>query len=451
MQRACTEAGLRSWCYEFGDPQSFTYMMLIVEEAGKFWLHDPWLDLSSDQDLVTLLDQIEAGGKVSLTAGPDSRTYLIDAKMEDARALRWLGKRVNAKRGSAMQVKGGMELLHNTAPAYRALIEASDVEDVSGLLLQPVALLNPDGLHDDIRPLAERLGLLPASTQGGRGASRQVSQSLLTNRTQDALELARSAQVQLASMLDQLVAERRDLTQELSALRGQHSDLQIELATLKESTRGELLRAAQARMAAEQEAQQTGARLAQMKAEADDAHANALRIQDLLNNSEGETRRLLEALDASEAERQRIEAPVIAAEALSASFAGSAPRSILGDMILGAAATVGTGGQLTARGRKGGCICYGPYLNLAGGSYCLEIDWFRPALAGLLPSRGVIEVVDGDRFLYSQKFKLGAGNTRLKINFDIAASKQKREVEFRVMVGRNSFATLGEIRLEAKG
>jgi hypothetical protein len=464
MQQACTEAGLRSWCYEFGDPRHFTHMVLLVEEGGKIFLHDPYLDLVGAEDFLTILDRVEAGEGVDLISGLIQRPYLADPKLEVDAARKWLKLKSEDQRGTKLHVRGGLDFLENTVPAYRELLASSGTTDLSEHLVKAIALLNPAGLHEDVRFLAERLGLIDAPAAPASG---KASRSLLTSRSEEAIELARAAQQKLGVMLDQLNAERTSLTQDLAELRNRHTDTLVELATLRETsraettalretTRVELMRAAQARMAAEEETLQTKARLDQLKAEIDDRVAESQRIQELLNVAEGDKRNLLTALDASEAERQQLAAAAaaVAAEAEAraakqAQFAAT-PRSLLPALTVGAAATVRPDGSFAVKGRRGGCICYGPYLDLAPGTYQLEIDCQRPAVAGWLRSHAIVEVVDGSRFLYSSQMKLGGGRTKTAITFEVPASDQMRQIEFRILVKRNSFAVLRDLRLEAR-
>jgi hypothetical protein len=455
MQQACTETGLRSWCYEFGNPHQFTHMVLLVEEGDKIWLHDPYLDLSSNQDFLSLLDQLDAGQSISLLESADKRLYLADPKLEDELARKWLKISAKDKRGRMLQVRGGLSLLENTQPAYRDQLTISGARGLADLLRKPIALLNPDGLQDDVRFLAERLGLLEPKR---KRANAKEAHTLVSIRNEEAIEIARAAQQQLAGMLDQLNKERANLGEQLVDLRVRHTDTLVELAALRESSRAELMRAAQARMTAEAEATQITARLNQMKAEIDDALAEGLRIQEALNHSEGEKRSLLLALDASEAERQQLvverarveaEARARADEHQVALKAG--PRSLLSALSIGAAASVRDDGSFGVRGRRGGCVCYGPYLDLTAGSYRLELDFERPSLAGILPAKAIIEVVDDQRYLYSSRVKLGGGRSRISATFDVPAAQQPRQVEFRVLVGRNSFAVLRDLRLETRG
>jgi hypothetical protein len=409
-----------------------------------------------------LLDKLKAGKPVELKSGAIQRPYLTDPKLEMATARSWLKLKPEDKRGTKLHVRGGMDFLVNTAPSYTTLLAATGATQLYDLWLQPVALINPAGNHEDAQKLAQRLGF-----SGGAPTTKRA-QNLLPGSSTEAVELARAAQQKLATMLDLLNAERSHLSEELTGLRHRHTEALVELATLRETTRAEtaalrestrveLMRAAQARMTAEEETTQTNARLEQLRAEIDDRIAESKRLQDLLNVAEGDRKNLLVALDASESERQQLAAASAAATAEAQAREqrrqdlAAAPRSLLPALSVGAAATVQADGSFAVKGQRGGCICYGPYLDLGAGTYQLELDFKRPALAGLLPSKAIVEVVDGNRFLFSSQVKLGGGRTSKTLTFDVPESDQPRQVEFRILVKRNSFVILRDSRLEARG
>jgi hypothetical protein len=91
LWRACTDRGLRAWCYEFGFPESLTQTVTIVDIEGVPEVHDAFFNLSYPCGLRDMLhalrDGVEATGKGKAR---DRKIYVMDPGGEPEATVRRL-------------------------------------------------------------------------------------------------------------------------------------------------------------------------------------------------------------------------------------------------------------------------------------------------------------------------------------------------------------------------
>lgn len=475
LQRACAEQGLESWCYEFGDPDGFTHMAVIAREGRSLRLHDPYLNLFSPGDL---FDLVAPGSAASLVEGKGSRPYLIDPLLEDADALK-LFKAAKVERGAQVQAPGGETLLRAVSPTYRMVEQQLGGRGLAALIGKPIALLDPAGSGAE---LAKRLGL-------GETASEPITAPGLLVAPFGG-STGRMAQEQLSLLLEQATGERSALLDRLMSEQRRSAALATELAVAQakvefaeirssdladrlvqavqsgdkaigeaDQLRRALAAAEREWQAAAEEASRSTARLTQMKAEVDDAQEEKRKLIAALAAAEAAQAELknqldevLSALEASELARHESEKALVpAAEPAADSAAPGIDerpiRSLLALLTPGGKAKVQNDGAIAMSGAGKGCLCYGPYIDLPAGVYRLELDLRRPAALGLLPAHAMIEIVDGSRYLFSSKCRLGPGSNSLAFDFEVPETTHSRQVEFRVIAGSRAFAVLTDMRL----
>ena len=120
---------------------------------------------------------------------------------------------------------------------------------------------------------------------------------------------------------------------------------------------------------------------------------------------------------------------------------------LLPSIIAGDAASVHGDGTLASKSWKGGCLCYGPYLHLEPGAFTLELEFERSPLGAAFASKFITEIVDGQRYLCTRQFRLGAGRQRIAIDFEVPPTTTTRRVEFRLLIGRRAMVTLLDMQL----
>lgn len=213
------------------------------------------------------------------------------------------------------------------------------------------------------------------------------------------------------------------------------------------------------RQDAAEEASRSTARLTQMKAEVDDAQEEKRKLITALAVAEAAQAELksqldevLSALEASElarheSEKARVPAEEPAEDGAVPKFDERPSRSLHALLTPGGKAKVQNDGAIAMSGPGKGCLCYGPYIDLPAGAYRLELDLRRPAALGLLPAHAMIEIVDGSRYLFSSKCRLGPGSNSLAFDFEVPETTHSRQVEFRVIAGSRAFAALTDMRL----
>lgn len=475
LQRACAEKGLESWCYEFGDPDGFTHMAVIVREGRNLRLHDPYLNLFSPGDL---FDLVAPGSAASLVEGKGTRPYLIDPLLEDPDALK-LFRAAKAERGAMVQAPGGEALLRAVSPTYRAVEQRLGGRGLAALIGKPIALLDPAGSGTE---LARRLGLGENASESSAapglivapvgGSAGRMGQELLRS-------LVEQAAGERSALLDRLMGVQEHnavLATELAVAQAKVefaeircSDLAVRLVEAVQSgdkaigeadqLRRALAAAERERQDAAQEASRTTARLTQMKAEVDDAQEEKRKLIAALAGAEaaqaelkGQLDEVLSVLEASElvrhkSEKTRVPSADPATDSAAPETEEKPGRSLLALLTPGGKANVRNDGAIAMAGAGKGCLCYGPYIDLPAGTYRLEVELRRPAALGLLPAQAMIEIVDGSRYLFSAKSRLGPGSNSLAFDFEVPETMQARQVEFRVIAGSRAFAVLTDMRL----
>ena len=91
LWRAATDAGLRAWCYDFGFPESLTYMVTVIEADGRLRVHDAFLNLEYRGDFHEILDGLRADRPPDIRAeSRDRKIYVADPAGEAQQTLDWL-------------------------------------------------------------------------------------------------------------------------------------------------------------------------------------------------------------------------------------------------------------------------------------------------------------------------------------------------------------------------
>jgi predicted nucleic acid-binding Zn-ribbon protein len=91
LWRACTERGLRAWCYEFGFPESLTQAVTIVDIDGEPQVHDAFFNTSYSASLHDILTALRDGSPVSGKRGVrDRKIYIADPGREPEATVGWL-------------------------------------------------------------------------------------------------------------------------------------------------------------------------------------------------------------------------------------------------------------------------------------------------------------------------------------------------------------------------
>jgi len=277
LQRLAHENGLRSWCYEFGAPEVFTHVVTLIEEGEAIYLHDAYLGLWDERDLLGLLDDNDTGFQLMLIGGGRSRGYIVDPEFEDDVARNWLKIGDNNTDKIQLQVENGEPLLIKTNPGYRSLLDREEAAgaSLSTLADMPVSLLGfLDSSHDP-HHLSELLGLSNGNREPVSALDRGPSKKVGRIDTRRAANQARLAQDQVGRIFDELVAERRRLVAEFEEMRGRNAELRAEAKIAQ--VESERVRHSQA--VAEDEVERLNKRLLQMRAEVDDAHSEKERLQ----------------------------------------------------------------------------------------------------------------------------------------------------------------------------
>src|SRR5260370_2457606 len=99
LWRACSEHGLRAWCYRFGFPESLTRTVTIVEIDGVLQIHDAFFNLRYPSGLYDVLASLRNGEAVTAKrAVPDSKMYIMDPAREPSSTARWVQEHADRER-----------------------------------------------------------------------------------------------------------------------------------------------------------------------------------------------------------------------------------------------------------------------------------------------------------------------------------------------------------------
>jgi hypothetical protein len=152
LWQACSDRGLRAWCYEFGFAESLTHAVTVVEIDGVLQVHDAFFNLSYPLGFHDLLDSLRDGNAVNTRREiRDRKIYLLDPAHEPKTTVHWL--EANAYR--ELEPVNGLrrfELLWNpeafaaTCSAidgvYRDLAARGYPSDLQFLMLHPVSVFD---------------------------------------------------------------------------------------------------------------------------------------------------------------------------------------------------------------------------------------------------------------------------------------------------------------------
>jgi hypothetical protein len=196
LWRACSDRGLRAWCYEFGFPESLTHMVTIVEVDGGLQVHDAFFNSSYPVGFYDLLNSLRAG--IPVDPEPelrDRKTYIMDPAFEPETTVYWL--EANAHRElepidglRRFELLWTEETFAATLPtieaAYRDLAARGYTRDLRFLMLHPVSVFDGVKYHREraTMPLVGDLDLQsPVATL--RVATEQAARELESKRIQN--------------------------------------------------------------------------------------------------------------------------------------------------------------------------------------------------------------------------------------------------------------------------
>ena len=236
LWRAATDAGFRAWCYDFGFPDSLTYMVTVIEADGRLRVHDAFLNLEYRGDFYEILGGLRADRLPDIRReSRDRKIYVADPACESQQALDWL--RAHADReldrhGSLRRFEvlwdsdAFLATLPRSEAIFRDLENSGHPADFSYLMLHPIAVFDGEAHHRE-RATMPLVGGLDLHTQvaGLRAAMRRLAQDLAGERAQLA---ERSA---AAVRLEAEIAEARA---DLDAAAGVAGQISAEAAQLRE-------------------------------------------------------------------------------------------------------------------------------------------------------------------------------------------------------------------------
>jgi hypothetical protein len=345
LWRACSDRGLRAWCYEFGFPDSLTHTVTIVEIGGALQVHDPFFNMRFPLGFPEMLAALRGEHAV----GPrrrarDRKIYLADPAWEPEATLRWLEANADRELAPADGLRR-FELLWDPE-AFAATHPGIDTvfcdlaahgypADLQFLMLHPLNVFDGQDHHRDraSMPLVSGLDL-----QSPAAALHVAARDLVAERANAADQAVRIARLeadlaQANSRAAQLAAERDEADREFAAHREalardkagletalndiarhfsaeRHSWLQqkVALQAGQNALEGELAKAQSQFAAAVDLRAQRDSRVAQLRAEIEDA-AQRLDVQrDAVATLEGERREWESARVLLESENRDLQA-----------------------------------------------------------------------------------------------------------------------------------------------
>ncbi len=246
LWRACSEHGLRAWCYRFGFPESLTQTVTIVDIDGVLQVHDAFLNLSYPCGLYEVLGSLRGGEAVAGKGGArDRKLYIMDPAREPSGTARWLEEHADRE----LEPVDGLrrfELLWNQEafvathpaiePAFRDLAIRGYPADLQFSMLHPVAVFDGTKWHRDRANLPLLRGY---NLESPAAALRVASCDLETERARLAETTARitrleadlvEAKSQSSAASRRFSAERETWLQQKAALQAGSTALKGELA-----------------------------------------------------------------------------------------------------------------------------------------------------------------------------------------------------------------------------
>ena len=313
LWRACSEHGLRAWCYRFGFPGSLTQTVTIVEIDGALQIHDAFFNLSYPSGLYEVLSSLRGGEAV---AGKrevrDRKNYIMDPTREPSGTARWLEEHADRELEPADGLRR-FELLWDPEafaathpaidPVFRDLAARGYPADPQFSMLHPVAVFDGTKWH---RNRADMPLLRGYNLESPLAALRVASRDLEIERTRHAEKAATitrleadlvEAKSQSAAASRRFSAERETWLQQKAALQAGNTALKGELA----ETQARLTSAIDLRA-------QRDSQVAQLRAEIEDAARQSELQQDALDALQGQQREWDAARDRLETEISGLQA-----------------------------------------------------------------------------------------------------------------------------------------------
>jgi predicted nucleic acid-binding Zn-ribbon protein len=295
LWRACSERGLRAWCYRFGFPESLTQTVTIVDIDGVLQIHDAFFNLSYPSGLYDMLGSLRNGEAVTgKRAVRDRKIYIMDPAREPSRTARWLKEHA----GRELEPAGALrrfELLWDPEafvatnpaiePVFRDLASRGYPADLQFSMLHPVAVFDGTKWHRDRADMPLLRGY---NLESPVAALRVASRDLETERarlTETAATMTRleadlgEAKSRSSTALRRFSAERETWLQQKAALQAGNTALKGELA----ETQSRLSTAVDLRA-------QRDSQIAQLRAEIEDAARQSALLQNALDALQGQQR-----------------------------------------------------------------------------------------------------------------------------------------------------------------
>jgi hypothetical protein len=295
LWRACSERGLRAWCYRFGFPKSLIQTVTIVDIDGALQIHDAFFNLRYPSGLYDVLGSLRSGEAVSAKREVrDRKICIMDPASEPVSTARWLEEHADRE----LEPVDGLrrfELLWNpeafiaTHPAIEAafhdLAARGYPADLQFSMLHPVAVFDGTKWHRD---RAEMPLLREQNLHSPAAALRVASRDLESERARLAETTATitrleadldEANSRVSAASRRFSAERETWLQQKAALQSGNTAFKGELA----DTQARLSSAVDLRA-------QRDSQIAQLRAEIDDAARQSQQQQNALDALEGQQR-----------------------------------------------------------------------------------------------------------------------------------------------------------------
>jgi hypothetical protein len=295
LWRACSEHGLRAWCYRFGFPESLTQTVTIVDVDGVLQIHDAFFNLSYPSGLYDVLASLRNGETVSVKrAVRDRKVYIMDPAREPSRTARWLQEHADRE----LEPVDGLrrfELLWDPEafvaarpaiePVFRDLAARGYPADPQYSMLHPVAVFDGTKWHHNRAdmPLLRGCNLesLVAALRVASG-DLETERARLTETTATITRLEADlveAKSQSSAAARRFSAERETWLQQKAALQAGNTALKGELA----ERQSRLSTAVDLRA-------QRDSQIAQLRAEIEDAVRQSELQQNSLDALQGQQR-----------------------------------------------------------------------------------------------------------------------------------------------------------------
>jgi hypothetical protein len=295
LWRACSEHGLRAWCYRFGFPEDATQTVTIVDIDGVLQIHDAFFNLSYPSGLYDVLGSLRSGETVTGTREVrDRKVYIMDPAREPGGTARWLQEHANRE----LEPVDGLrrfELLWDPEafvatrpaiePAFRELAARGYPADPQFSMLHPVAVFDGTKWHRNRAdmPLLRGYNLeSPIAALGVASRNLETERARLAETTATLTRLEADlaeAKSQSSAASRRFSAERETWLQQKAALQAGNTALKGELA----ETQARLSSAVDLRA-------QRDSQIAQLRAEIEDAARQSELQQSALDALQGQQR-----------------------------------------------------------------------------------------------------------------------------------------------------------------